>query len=87
MPTLLLVLNNCVKNGKDNISCPYAKSARTPRSGYAVDYFCTLSPDPKSIHGFKITSGYVEWDHEINPIPEWCPLVSIEEKTLIKLES
>ena len=87
MPKLVIILDRCVRSGKDSISCPYSGSARTPGSGYAEDYFCKLVPDKDSPHGCKTTSGYVEWDSEINPIPIWCPIMTVEDKVLRKLES
>jgi hypothetical protein len=87
MAKLIIILEKCVNNGNKNISCPYADSERTPGAGYAMDYFCTLMPDSKAEHGFKKTSGYVEWDREINPIPLWCPIMDVEEKVLKIFES
>ncbi len=87
MPKITLNLERCVNSGKDRISCPYAGTASTPGSGFAQDYFCKMMPDKKSEHGFRVTSGYVEWDREINPVPKWCPLITIEEKVLNILES
>ena len=87
MANLILTLEKCVHNGKDNIDCPYADSERTNYAGYAMDYFCKLVSDPKAEHGFKQTSGYVEWDREIRPIPLWCPIMTVEEKVLKIFES
>lgn len=87
MVKIILTLDKCVNNGKDKINCPYAESDRTPNSGYAVDWYCKLMPDPQEFHGYKITSGYVEWDNEINPVPNWCPFMTVEEKVLNILES
>ena len=87
MPKIVITLERCVYNGKDRISCPYVHTGHTPGSGFGQDYFCKLVPDTNEICGFKKTSGYVEWDREINPIPIWCPLMTIEEKTLKILES
>lgn len=86
MAQLLIVLNRCVNN-KDGICCPYAGKARTRGAGYAEDYLCKLTPEKNSEHGYRITSGYVEWDRDINPVPNWCPIMTIEEKTLRILES
>lgn len=51
--------------------CPCVEETRTPRAGYAVDYWCRACRDangnPKQI------VGYVEWDSEIPPVPDWCP--------------
>lgn len=87
MAKIVINIDRCVNNGDDNICCPYAGSAHTPGSGYATDYFCKLKPDKKAEHGFRGTSGYVEWDSEINPIPKWCPILAVEEKVLNILES
>ena len=87
MPKIILELEKCVHSGKDRIDCPYAGSAHTPASGFGTDYFCKLVPDEKEEHGFKITSGYVEWDREINPIPIWCPIMAKEDKMLKILET
>jgi len=87
MPTLILNLEKCVHNGKNDINCPYAGSARTMGAGFAEDYFCKLMPDLKSDHGYKGTSGYVEWGSEIRPIPLWCPIMTVEEKVLKIFES
>lgn len=51
--------------------CPCVKTERTPRAGYAFDYFC------KACDGRKIV-GYVEWDSEIPEIPDWCPFKAKE---------
>jgi hypothetical protein len=85
MAQLIVKLDKCVN--PNGINCPYAGSASTPGAGCAEDYYCKLMPDPKSVHGFKITSGYVEWLSEIHPIPLWCPIMSVEDKMLKKLES
>ena len=89
MAKLTLYLDKCVTNhteGREDICCPYADSVRTRGAGYALDYFCTLMLDPKSECGFKVTSGYVEWERDINPIPIWCPLRSPEDVMLEILE-
>ena len=46
--------------------CPFHDTERTPRAGYAFDYFC------KAVNNKKIV-GYVEWDSEIPSVPTWCP--------------
>lgn len=53
-------------------TCPLHYTERTPRAGYALDYFC------KASNGRKIV-GYVEWDSEIPPVPDWCPFRAKEE--------
>ena len=87
MPKLFIILDKCVNNGTEQISCPYAGSGRTVGAGYAMDYFCKLVPDKKETYGFKLTSGYVEWEWEIDPIPDWCPIMCIEDKMVKKFES
>ena len=57
MPKLFIILDKCVNNGTEQISCPYAGSGRTVGAGYAMDYFCKLVPDKKETYGFKLTSG------------------------------
>jgi hypothetical protein len=52
-----------------------------------MDLFCKLVPDPKAEHGFKQTSGYVKWNSDIQPIPLWCPIMTVEEKVLKIFES
>jgi len=85
MAQLILNLDKCVHN--NGVDCPYAGKDRTLGAGYAEDYYCKLTPDSKSVHGFKLTSGYVEWESEIHPIPIWCPIMSKEEKVLKIFES
>jgi hypothetical protein len=87
MSKLILELEKCVNNGVQKVSCPYCGNQRTTGAGFAIDYFCKLTPDEKSSTKYKITSGYVEWDREINPIPIWCPLLSKDEKALRILEN
>jgi len=92
MARLTIILDKCVQNtlvlpnGATKVACPYAGTAGTRGAGFAQDYFCKLTPDPKSEHGYRITSGYVEWDREINPVPNWCPLRTPENAMLDKLE-
>ena len=50
-------------------SCPKNGRKLTKGYGYAYDNFCTMTKDN------KITSGYVEWPSEVNPVPDWCPLL------------
>jgi len=52
---------------KDCRECPKCGKKLTKGYGYAMDYFCKLKDN-------RITSGYVEWESEINPVPKWCPL-------------
>ncbi len=79
--TKTLKLKNCHE-------CPHATPTRTPGAGYAVDYFCKLSPikGPLSFawqskgynpHGFRVFDSCIEWDSEKRKdgdFPEWCPL-------------
>lgn len=67
----LIVLNieNCSE-------CPKNEAKRTPGAGYAEDYYCTaVSPKKK-------TSGYVEWARDVNPVPQWCPLLPSKLKVV-----
>lgn len=48
-------------------TCPYVHTEMTPRAGYALDYYCKATPSRKMI------VGYVEYDHEIPEVPDWCP--------------
>lgn len=57
---IVIELDNCYE-------CPYCGQKLTKGYGYALDYFC------KKTHN-KITSGYVEWESDMNPVPDWCPL-------------
>lgn len=52
---------------KDCRKCPECGEKLTKGYGYATDYFCKLKNN-------KITSGYVEWSSDVNPVPNWCPL-------------
>lgn len=58
--TIQLEINNCT-------DCPKNYSVLTKGYGHAVDYKCS------EMDG-KTSSGYVEWNSDINPVPEWCPL-------------
>ena len=93
MAKIILEFDRCVNNEIThfkNISCPYAGrlpgSEPTIGAGFAVDYFCKLTPDPKSKNGYKQTSGDVEWSSEVNPIPTWCPLRTPEDVMIEILE-
>lgn len=61
MTKIVLDIKNCT-------GCPKVVQERTPRAGYAVDYFCSLVDN-------KLVSGYVEWESDLNPVPDWCPLL------------
>ena len=67
MTLLQFELDRCVDTER-GIRCPFVTEKLTKGYGYAVDYMCALKNN-------KITSGYVEWDREINPIPDWCPIM------------
>lgn len=54
--------------------CPFVTISRTPRAGYAYDYYCTANPEEK-----KCIASYVEYDSEIPPVPQWCPFRAKEE--------
>lgn len=62
-----LELDRCIDPIKD-LRCPYADEKSTKGYGYAVNHVCTKM-------GGRITSGYVEWVRDINPIPDWCPII------------
>lgn len=65
-PIIQLTLKKCVDN-KAGVKCPYCTEKLTKGFGYAVDYMCKLMDN-------RVTSGYVEWESEINPVPSWCPI-------------
>ena len=67
MPIVKFNLEKCVDN-KQKIRCPFCTDKLTKGYGYAVDYMCSLMDN-------RVTSGYVEWDREINPVPDWCPIL------------
>lgn len=66
MAKIIIELDKCIDN-KKRIKCPYCYVERTPGTGYAVDHFCRLTNNK--------TSGYVEWESDINPVPNSCPLI------------
>ncbi len=51
----------------NGVGCPFVHSERTQGAGFAVDYWCNGTKTPRKI------IGYIEWDSEIPPVPEWCP--------------
>jgi hypothetical protein len=51
-------LENCSK-------CPLVCITRTKGAGYAEDYHCSALN--------KKIVGYVEWDSDLVPVPDWCP--------------
>jgi len=57
--------------------CPACDSGLTKGFGYAMDYFCKLSPEKDNKWGFKLVDSYIEWDSEKRKngnFPKWCPL-------------
>ena len=50
--------------------CPCVMTAPTPGVGCATDYYCKAANCKKIV-------GYVEWDSEIPPVPDWCPFRKI----------
>lgn len=59
---------NVIIEVEDNcIECPYCEDTRTIEAGYALDYWCIkMSPRKKIM-------GYVEYQSDVKPIPDWCP--------------
>lgn len=51
---------------KDCSKCPMVISKRTVGAGYALDYHCSAVDNKRVMY-------YVEWDKDMNPVPEWCP--------------
>lgn len=51
---------------KDCVKCPDVNVEKTEGAGYAQDYICP--------HLKRTISGYVEWDRDLNPVPDDCPL-------------
>ena len=56
--------------------CPCVKKTRTPRAGFAFDYYCNAC---QTLSGPKKITTYVEYDDEIPPVPDWCPFKIKEE--------
>lgn len=50
----------------DCSECPKHRTERTPRSGYAIDYYCQLT-------GNKVAN-YIERPSEMPPVLNNCPL-------------
>ena len=50
--------------------CPCVKETRTPRAGFAFDYYCNACQTPS---GPKQITTYIEYDNEMPPVPDWCP--------------
>lgn len=72
MAKIVIELDKCI-DSKRGIECPFATSRLTKGYGYAVDYLCGLNNN-------EITSRYVEWERDIKPIPDWCPILLKEKK-------
>ncbi|MCK9369236.1 hypothetical protein M0R04_04795 [Candidatus Dojkabacteria bacterium] len=66
MTLIQIEIDKCVDNKRD-IKCPFVSEKLTKGYGYAIDYMCSLKNN-------RVTSGYVEWDRDIQPIPSWCPI-------------
>lgn len=63
-PTTTIIVKYELASCRD---CPMVESKPTPRAGYgAYDYFCTANDNVKVM-------GYVEWQKDEKPVPEWCP--------------
>lgn len=61
MKTMIkLVISDCSE-------CPKVVEKRTPNAGYAHDYFCSITFNRKVM-------GYVEWESDKAPVPDWCPI-------------
>jgi hypothetical protein len=67
----------------NGVTCPYSDTERTHGAGFALDYLCKLVPENNE-HGFRKTSGYVEWESDVNPVPEWCPLRADREDIILR---
>lgn len=50
-------------------SCPLVEIERTPKAGYAFDYFCSATSP------MKLIASYVEYPSEIPEVPDWCPIL------------
>jgi hypothetical protein len=57
--------------------CPFVEVERTINAGYAHDYYCKVANEGGKRR--KIV-GYVEWDSEIPPVPQWCPFRKEKDK-------
>lgn len=51
---------------KDCSECPKHRTERTPRTGYAIDYFCKITGE--------MVASYIEWPDEMPDVPKDCPL-------------
>lgn len=47
--------------------CPFVKTKLTKGFGYALDYMCSKKDN-------RVITSYIEWDSQIPPVPEWCPI-------------
>ena len=57
--------------------CPCVKETRTPRAGFAFDYYCNACQTPS---GPKQITTYIEYDSEMPPVPDWCPFKIKEDE-------
>lgn len=57
--------------------CPCVKETRTPRAGFAFDYYCNACQTPD---GPRKITGYIEYDSEMPPVPDWCPFKIKEDE-------
>ena len=60
--------------------CPCVKETRTPRAGFAFDYYCNAC---QTSNGPRKITGYIEYDSEMPPVPDWCPF-KIKEDDFIE---
>lgn len=63
--------------------CPCVKETRTPRAGFAFDYYCNACQTPD---GPKKITGYIEYDSEMPPVPDWCPFRRVEDEDYENLD-
>lgn len=63
---IILSIGKCDSQYSNGVRCPFFYTERTENAGYALDYFC------EAANGRKIV-GYVEWDSDVPPVPDWCP--------------
>lgn len=52
--------------------CPFCYTDYTRGVGCADDYFCKAAKNKKIV-------GYVEYEQEIPPVPDWCPFYIVKE--------
>ncbi len=58
---------------KDCRGCPHMRSERTEGAGYALDFHCRLTGN--------LICGYVEYESEVKPVPDDCPIRIVEEES------